>query len=112
MKRIEAIIRKERLDDVRSALEEVNYPGMTLVSVKGHGRQKGIKEQFRGREYEVELLPKVEVMIVAEDDSVDEVVQAIVENARTDEVGDGKVFISEVERAIRIRTGEEEEKAL
>ena len=112
MKKIEAIIREEKLDEVRKALENVGYPGMTLLKVKGHGRQKGIVEQFRGREYQVDLLTKVKIMIVAKDGSVDEIIETIVENAGDGEVGDGKIFVSEVERAVRIRTGEEGKEVL
>lgn len=112
MKKIEAMIRREKLEDVRSALEDVGYPGMTLTKVKGHGKQKGITEQFRGREYQVDLLPKVKLEIVARDDSVDEIVGTISENAKTGDVGDGKIFVLEVDRAVKIRTGEEGEKTI
>lgn len=112
MKKIEGIIRREKLEDVRSALKEVGYPGMTLSMVKGHGQQKGMTEQFRGREYKVDLLSKVKIEIVAPDEDVDRIVETIAEKARTEEVGDGKIFVSQVKRAIRIRTGEEGEDAL
>ncbi|MFP4005845.1 MAG: P-II family nitrogen regulator [Candidatus Hadarchaeia archaeon] len=112
MKKIEAMIRREKLEDVRSALDEVGYPGMTLTKVKGHGKQKGVTEQFRGREYEVDLLPKIKLEIVAPDDTIEEIVKTISENAKTGDVGDGKIFILEVEKAVKIRTGKEGEDAL
>ena len=112
LKKIEAMTRREKLDEVRNAREEVGYPGLTLSRIKGHGRQKGITEQFRGREYTVELLPKVKLELVVPDDAVDEIVRTIADNARKNEVGDGKIFVYEVEKAVRIRTGEEGEKAL
>lgn len=106
MKKIEAMIRRENLDKVRMAIEKVGYPGMTVSEVKGHGRQKGITEQFRGREYRVDLLPKIKLEIVAEDQHVDEIINQIIGNARTGDVGDGKIFVYSVKESIRIRTGE------
>ena len=109
MKKIEAIIRVEKFEEVKEALKRVGYPGMTKTPVEGHGMQKGLKQQFRGTTYEVEFPPKIKLEIVAADKDVDEIVKAITENARTGEVGDGKIFILPVETAIRIRTGEEGE---
>jgi nitrogen regulatory protein P-II 1 len=112
MKKIEAIIRPEKLDIVKIALEELGYPGMTLTDVRGHGRQKGLTQQWRGQEYTVEFLPKMKVEIVVLDEDVGKTLDAIIRNARTDEKGDGKVFILPVENAVRIRTGDEGENAI
>ena len=112
MKRIEAIIQPYKLDDVREALKSVGVDGMTIYDVRGHGRQKGHKEVYRGQEYEVDLLPKVKVEIVVGDDRVDETVKAVVEAARTGKIGDGKVFIFDVVDAVRIRNSETGESAL
>lgn len=112
MKKIEAIIRIEKFEEVKDALKELGYPGMTKTPVEGHGKQKGLKQQFRGTTYEVEFLPKIKLEIVAADKDVDEIVDAIVTKARTGEVGDGKIFISPVESVIKVRTGEKGEEAL
>jgi len=112
MKKIEAVVRVEKFDDVKEALKKLGYPGMTKTPVEGHGKQKGLKQQFRGTTYEVEFPPKVKLEIVAADKDVDGIVDAIVTNARTGEIGDGKIFIYPVENVIRIRTGERDEKAL
>lgn len=112
MKKIEAIIRIEKLHSVREALEKQGYPGMTVYRVEGHGRQKGITQQFRGREYKVDLLPKMKLQIIARDGEVKPIVETIVCIAQTGEIGDGKIFISPVENTIRIRTGEEGKQAL
>lgn len=112
MKRIEAIIQPFKLDDVREALKGVGVDGMTIYDVRGHGRQKGHKEVYRGQEYEVDLLPKVKVEVVVSDARVDETVKAIVEAARTGKIGDGKVFLYAVEEAIRIRNNDTGEEAL
>ncbi|NPA40243.1 MAG: P-II family nitrogen regulator [Thermodesulfobacteria bacterium] len=112
MKEIRAIIRPERLDAVLSALEEVGHPGLTVAQVEGHGRQAGIIEQFRGREYKVDLLPKLEIRIVCKDEDVEKIATAIINSARTGEIGDGKIFIYQVEEAIRIRSGERGEAAI
>jgi nitrogen regulatory protein P-II 1 len=112
MKRIEAIIQPFKLDDVREALKGVGVDGMTIYDVRGHGRQKGHKEVYRGQEYEVDLLPKVKVEVVVSDKRVDETVKAIVEAARTGKIGDGKVFLYRVEEAIRIRNNDTGEEAL
>ncbi len=112
MKKIEAIIRPERLPGVKSALEELGYGGMTIAEVKGHGVQKGIVEQWRGRSYRVEFLPKLWLLLVVDDEHAEKVVQAIRENAATGEVGDGKIFLSTVDDVIRVRTGERGEAAI
>lgn len=112
MKKIEAVIRPERLDAVRGELEEICYPGMTLTDVRGHGRQKGVTRVWRGREYRIDFLSKLKLEIVAPDNDVAKIVDAIIRNARTGEIGDGKVFIIPIEDAIRVRTGESGEIAL
>ena len=110
MKKIEAIIKPFKLDDVREALGEIGVTGMTVSEVKGFGRQKGHTELYRGAEYMVDFLPKVEIVIAKED--VERCVSAILETARTGKIGDGKVFITDVERIVRIRTGEENQEAI
>ncbi|WP_371377909.1 nitrogen regulatory protein P-II [Thalassotalea aquiviva] len=112
MKKIEAIIKPFKLDDVREALAEVNIMGMTVSEVRGFGRQKGHTELYRGAEYMVDFLPKVKVEIVVADSEVEKCVECITDTAQTGKIGDGKIFISNVERVIRIRTGEENEEAL
>ncbi len=112
MKKIEAIIREERLDDVKKALEENSYYGITVSEVSGRGRQKGISLQWRVGEYRVDLLPKLKIELVVFDEDVGAAVNAIVRNARTGEIGDGKIFVLPVENAIRVRTGEEGDKAI
>lgn len=112
MKKIEAIIKPFKLDDVREALTDVGIAGMTVTEVKGFGRQKGHTELYRGAEYAIDFLPKVKLEVVVTDDQVEECIQAIVETAQTGKIGDGKIFIYDVERAIRIRTGEENEEAI
>ncbi len=112
MKKIEAVIQPFKLDDVREALKAIGIDGMTIYDVRGHGRQKGHKEVYRGQEYEVDLLPKVKIEAIVPSDRVDETVGAIVESARTGKIGDGKVFISDVSAAIRIRNEERNDDAL
>lgn len=112
MKKIEAVIRIEKLDEVMDALESLGYPGMTITRVEGHGRQKGLKEQFRGREFKVNLLPKIKVEIIAHDVDVNKIMNSISQTAKTGEIGDGKIFIYPVEDALRIRTGERGDKAV
>ncbi len=112
MKKIEAIIRVEKFEGVKEALKGLGYPGMTKTQVEGHGQQKGLKQQFRGTTYEVEFPPKIKLEIVAADKDVAGIVKAICDNARTGEVGDGKIFIMSIENAVRVRTGEEGEKAI
>jgi nitrogen regulatory protein P-II 1 len=107
MKKIEAIVRPERVSAVKEALEKLGYPGMTLTEVKGHGKQKGLVQQWRGSQYRIEFLPKVKIELVVENgESVEPAIQAIIENARTGEAGDGKIFVFPIEDVIRIRTGE------
>ena len=106
MKKIEAIIKPFKLDEVKEALQEAGIQGLSVTEVKGFGRQKGHTELYRGAEYVVDFLPKVKIEIVLADDMVDVAVQAIIAAARTDKIGDGKIFVSTIEQAIRIRTGE------
>jgi len=112
MKMINAIIKPFKLDDVKDAMLDIGISGMTVAEVRGHGRQKGHTELYRGAEYSVDFVPKTEVMVVVEDTRVDEVVAAISNAAGNDKIGDGKIFVSAVERVIRIRTGEENNEAL
>ncbi|MBI2187765.1 MAG: P-II family nitrogen regulator [Acidobacteria bacterium] len=105
MKLIKAIVRPTKLDDVTEALGQIQVTGMTVTEVRGHGRQKGHVTVYRGVEYEVSLLPKVQIEVVVADESVDDAVRAIVEAARTGEIGDGRVFVTPVEEAYRVRTG-------
>ena len=106
MKLIKAVVRPNKVDDVKDALNKLGVSGLTVTEVRGHGRQKGHKEIYRGQEYNVSLLPKIEVEVVVADEVLDSAVGAIVAAARTGEVGDGRVFVSPVEGAFRIRTGE------
>lgn len=106
MKKIEAIIRHFKLEEVKDALTEAGISGMTVSEVKGFGRQKGHKEQYRGAEYTVDFVPKVKIEIVVGDDDSQKAVDAILATARTGQIGDGKIFISELTEAVRIRTGE------
>ncbi|MDH5648855.1 MAG: P-II family nitrogen regulator [Gammaproteobacteria bacterium] len=106
MKKIEAIIKPFKLDDVREALSEVGVSGLTVTEVKGFGRQKGHTELYRGAEYVVDFLPKVKIELVVGEDRVDQCIEAITGAARTGRIGDGKIFISSVEKVVRIRTGE------
>ena len=106
MKKIEAIDKPFKLDEVKEALKDVGVQGLSVIEVKGFGRQKGHTELYRGAEYVVDFLPKVKVEIVLDDDQVDDAIKAIVDAAKTDKIGDGKIFVSSVEQAIRIRTGE------
>jgi nitrogen regulatory protein P-II 1 len=112
MKKIEAIIREERLDAVKKALEENSYFGMTVSQVSGRGKQKGIPLQWRVGEYRVDLLPKLKIELVVLDEDVPIAVNAIVRNARTGEIGDGKIFILPVENVVRVRTGDRGENAI
>ena len=112
MKKIEAIIKPFKLDEVKAALAEVGIQGMTLTEVKGFGRQKGHTELYRGAEYVVDFLPKAKLEVVVGDDKASEVVAAITKAAGTGKIGDGKIFVSTVEAAVRIRTGEQGEEAL
>ncbi len=112
MKKIEAIIRPERLGVVRKALEEMGYPGMTISEVKGRGKQKGLPQQWRGQEYRVDFLPKLKLEIVILDRDVPQTLNAITKGARTGEIGDGKIFVLPVEGAVRVRTGDAGENAI
>ncbi|MDI3512849.1 MAG: nitrogen regulatory protein 1 [Rhodocyclaceae bacterium] len=112
MKKIEAIIKPFKLDEVREGLSEVGITGLTVTEVKGFGRQKGHTELYRGAEYVVDFLPKIKVEVVLADDMVDQAVDAIVKAAHTGKIGDGKIFVSPVEQVIRIRTGETNEAAI
>ncbi len=112
MKQVTAIIKPFKLDEVREALAEVGVNGLTVTEVKGFGRQKGHTELYRGAEYVVDFLPKIRVEMVVADAAVDSVIEAIVKAARTGKIGDGKIFVSAVEQAIRIRTGESGDSAL
>lgn len=112
MKKIEAIIRHFKLEDVKSALTDSGVHGMTITEVRGFGRQKGHKEQYRGAEYTVDFMPKAKMDIVVSDDQLESVIQIILEKARTGQVGDGKIFITDLEEVLRIRTGESGAQAL
>ena len=112
MKKVEAIIKPFRLDDVKEALQEVGVQGLSVTEIKGFGRQKGHTELYRGAEYVVDFLPKVKIEAVVPDDLVDAAVEAIIDAARTEKIGDGKIFVTPVEQAIRIRTGESGDDAL
>lgn len=106
MKKVEAIIKPFKLDEVKEALQEIGVQGLSVLEVKGFGRQKGHTELYRGAEYVVDFLPKVKIEVVLEDDQVEPAIAAIVSAAKTDKIGDGKIFVSPVEDALRIRTGE------
>jgi nitrogen regulatory protein P-II 1 len=112
MKKIEAIIKPFKLDEVKEALQDVGVQGLSVIEVKGFGRQKGHTELYRGAEYVVDFLPKVKIEVVLDDDQVDAAILAIVDAAKTEKIGDGKIFVSPVEQAIRIRTGESGSDAL
>jgi nitrogen regulatory protein P-II 1 len=112
MKKIEAVIQPYKLEDVKNALKAIGVDGMTITEVRGHGRQKGHKEVYRGQEYQVDLLPKVKLELIVASARVDEVVQTLSTAARTGKIGDGKIFIYTVEEAIRIRNDERGEAAL
>ena len=112
MKKIEAIIKPFKLDEVKEALQEAGIQGLSVLEVKGFGRQKGHTELYRGAEYIVDFLPKVKIEVVLDDDQVDEAIEAIIDAAKTDKIGDGKIFVSHIEQAIRIRTRESGSEAL
>ncbi|MEL6264947.1 MAG: P-II family nitrogen regulator [Pseudomonadota bacterium] len=112
MKKVEAVIKPFKLDEVKEALQDIGIQGLSVLEAKGFGRQKGHTELYRGAEYVVDFLPKVKVELVVADDQVDQVVEAIVAAAKTGKIGDGKIFVSSVESAVRIRTGEEGSDAL
>ena len=112
MKKIEAIIKPFKLDEVKEALQEIGVQGLSVIEVKGFGRQKGHTELYRGAEYVVDFLPKVKIEVALDDDQVEPAIAAIIEAAKTDKIGDGKIFVSTIEQAIRIRTGESGSDAL
>ncbi len=112
MKKIEAVIKPFKLEDVKDALAEIGITGMTVSEVKGYGRQKGHSELYRGAEYVVDFLPKVKMEMVIDDDQVDAVSNAIINAARTGKIGDGKIFVSDIAKIIRIRTGETDKEAI
>ena len=112
MKKIEAVIRPFRIDDVREALAEVRVKGLTLTEVKGYGRQKGHTELYRGSEYQIDFLPKIKLEVIVGDAMADKVIDTIIKAAKTGQVGDGKIFVYPVEDVIRVRTGESGEEAL
>ncbi|WP_321212065.1 P-II family nitrogen regulator [Methanothermobacter sp. DP] len=112
MKEVVAIIRPEKLEEVKNALEEVGCHGMTVTEVRGRGRQLGITESYRGRDYRIDLIPKTKIEIVVNDEDLEKVVDTIVKSAQTGDIGDGKIFISGVEEVVRIRTGESGKKAV
>jgi nitrogen regulatory protein P-II 1 len=112
MKKITAIIKPFKLDEVREALADLGVTGLTVTEVKGFGRQKGHTELYRGAEYEVDFLPKIKIEVVVPENQLDGALDAIVTAARTGKIGDGKIFVTEVERVIRIRTGEQDEAAV
>ena len=112
MKKIEAIIKPFKLEEVKDALASIEVTGMTVNEVKGYGRQQGHSELYRGAEYVVDFLPKIKLDIVVADENVDKVISTILEAAKTGKIGDGKIFVSDIQRVIRIRTGEENEDAI
>lgn len=112
MKKIESIIKPFKLEDVKDALAELDITGMTVSEVKGYGRQQGHSELYRGAEYVVDFLPKIKIEVVVVDELVDKVIDIIVKSARTGKIGDGKIFVFDVARVIRIRTGEEDDAAI
>lgn len=112
MKKIEAIIRPEKIQDVKAALDKLGCIGMTITEVKGRGKQGGITQQWRGRQYHIDLLPKIKIELVVKTKYVDKVVTTIIESARTGKTGDGKIFVSPVERVYRVRTGDLDEDAI
>ena len=112
MKKIEAIIKPFKLDEVKEALQEIGIQGLSVIEVKGFGRQKGHTELYRGAEYVVDFLPKVKIEVALNDDQVESAIAAIIDAAKTDKIGDGKIFVSTIEQAIRIRTGESGSEAL
>ena len=112
MKKIEAIIRPEKVDEVRQAIEAVGYPGITIVEAEGHGKQKGLTQQWRGETYRVQFLPKIKLELIVADSDAEKMIQAIIKAAKTGAVGDGKIFVSDIKDVIKIRTGERGEDAL
>lgn len=112
MKKIEAVVKPFKLEDVKDALAEIGITGMTVSEVKGYGRQKGHSELYRGAEYVVDFLPKIKIEMVVDTEQVDQVVNTVLEAARTGKIGDGKIFVSDIDKVVRIRTGETDKEAL
>ncbi len=112
MKKIEAVIKPFKLEDVKDALAEIGITGMTVSEVKGYGRQKGHSELYRGAEYVVDFLPKIKMEMVVDEENVDQVINTVVEAARTGKIGDGKIFVSDIDKIVRIRTGETDSEAV
>ena len=112
MKKVEVIIKPFKLDTVKAALNDIGIKGMTISEVKGYGRQKGHTEIYRGAEYQVDFLPKVKMEIIVEAEMVDKVIDVVIEAARTDKIGDGKIFVLPVEKVVRVRTGEKDSAAI
>ncbi|MBN1289123.1 MAG: P-II family nitrogen regulator [Actinobacteria bacterium] len=112
MKKIEAVIRPEKLDQVIDKLSELTYPGITISDVRGHGKQMGIKHMWRGTEYKVKYLPKMKLEVVVLDEDVNKIISAIISVAKTDNIGDGKIFVTDVADAVRVRTGESGDRAI
>ena len=112
MKKIEAVIKPFKLEDVKDALAEAGITGMTVSDVKGYGRQQGHSELYRGAEYVVDFLPKIKLELIVSDEDVDNTIKVITESAKTGKIGDGKIFVSSIEKIVRIRTGEEDEEAI
>lgn len=112
MKKVEAIIKPFKLEDVKDALADVGITGMTVSEVKGYGRQKGHSELYRGAEYVVDFIPKIKMEMIVSDEQVDKVVDTIIESSRTGKIGDGKIFVTDIDKVIRIRTGETDNEAI
>jgi nitrogen regulatory protein P-II 1 len=112
MKKIEAVIKPFKLEDVKDALAEIGITGMTVSEVKGYGRQKGHSELYRGAEYVVDFLPKIKIELIIEESQVDQILETVVDAARTGKIGDGKIFVSDIEKVVRIRTGETDTEAI
>jgi nitrogen regulatory protein P-II 1 len=112
MKKVEAVIKPEKVDQVLAALSEIGYPGVTITEVRGHGKQKGVTHRWRGNEYTVTFIPKVKIEVVILDEDLPRTIDAIVRNSRTGNIGDGKVFVLDVQEAVRVRTGESGMKAI
>ena len=112
MKKIEAVIKPFKLEDVKDALAQAGVTGMTVSDVKGYGRQQGHSELYRGAEYVVDFLPKIKLELIVADENVDSIISVIIESAKTGKIGDGKIFVSPIEKIVRIRTGEQDEEAI
>jgi nitrogen regulatory protein P-II 1 len=112
VKKIEAVIKPFKLEDVKDALSQAGVTGMTVSDVKGYGRQQGHSELYRGAEYVVDFLPKIKLELIVADEDVDSIISVIIESAKTGKIGDGKIFISPIEKIVRIRTGEQDEEAI